>query len=83
MLAERGAGCIIFLSRSAAVQATANATFLRELEAWGCNVQLVTGTVADIAAVESLVADATMPIAGVLHLPVETRVCSSRYIKIK
>jgi hypothetical protein len=73
-LAERGAGSIIFLSRTAAAHATAHAGLLREIKAFGCNVQIVTGDVTDIVAVENLVTNATKPIAGVLHLPAVTRV---------
>lgn len=77
-LAERGAGSIIFLSRSASAQAAANASLFRELEAWGCSVQIVSGSVTDITAVEDMITDATKPIAGVLHLPIVIRVCSRR-----
>ena len=75
-LAERGAGSIIFLSRSASAQAAANANLLRELDALGCSVQIVTGSVTDITTVENLVSNATKPIAGVLHLPIVSMVCS-------
>jgi D-arabinose 1-dehydrogenase-like Zn-dependent alcohol dehydrogenase len=78
-LAERGAGSIIFLSRSAFVQAAANANLLRELDALGCSVQIVTGSVTDITTVENLVSNATKPIAGVLHLPIVSMV-RSRWI---
>ena len=74
-LAERGAGYIIFFSRSASAQAAENSSLLRELEALGCSVQIVTGDVTNIADVVSLVANATRPIAGILHLPIVTRVC--------
>lgn len=77
-LAERGAGSIIFLSRSASTQAAANYNFLRELEALGCSVQIVDGSVTDATVVENLVARATKPIAGVLHLPMMTRVSGCR-----
>jgi D-arabinose 1-dehydrogenase-like Zn-dependent alcohol dehydrogenase len=75
-LAERGAGSIIFLSRSASAQAASNANLLLELDALGCSVQIVTGSATDITTVESLVANATKPIAGVLHLPIVSMVCS-------
>jgi D-arabinose 1-dehydrogenase-like Zn-dependent alcohol dehydrogenase len=75
-LAERGAGSIIFLSRSASAQAASNAHLLRELDALGCSVQIVTGSVTDITTVENLVTNATKPIAGVLHLPIVSMVCS-------
>jgi hypothetical protein len=75
-LAERGAGSIIFFSRSASAQAVANASLLRELEALGCSVQIITGSVTDSITVDNLVTNATKPIAGVLHLPIVTRVCS-------
>jgi hypothetical protein len=77
-LAERGAGSIIFLSRSASAQAAANANLLLELDALGCSVQIVTGSVTDITTVDNLVANAAKPIAGVLHLPIVSMVCSRR-----
>jgi hypothetical protein len=73
-LAERGAGSVIFLSRSASEQAAANGALLREIEDLGCSVQIVTGSVTDMTTVESLITNATKPIAGVLHLPLVNRV---------
>lgn len=75
-LAERGAGHIIFLSRSATEHATANVSFLSELRALGCSVEVVAGNVADAATVERVVAKSPKPIAGVVHLPVVVWVCS-------
>jgi NAD(P)-dependent dehydrogenase (short-subunit alcohol dehydrogenase family) len=75
-LAERGAGHLIFLSRSATEHATTNVSFLRELRALGCSVEVVSGNVADAATVERVVANSPKPIAGVVHLPVVVWVCS-------
>jgi hypothetical protein len=69
-LAERGAGHIIFLSRSATEHATSNVSFLRELRALGCSVEVVAGNVADAATVKRVVANSPKLIAGVVHLPV-------------
>ncbi|KAF7503264.1 hypothetical protein GJ744_004055 [Endocarpon pusillum] len=66
-LAERGAGCIIFLSRSAR-SSTANDSIIQDVEASGCEVQLFAGSVTDAAIVENVVANAAKPIAGVVHL---------------
>nr|A0A455LLX1.1 RecName: Full=Highly reducing polyketide synthase atnH; Short=HR-PKS atnH; AltName: Full=Arthripenoid biosynthesis cluster protein H [Arthrinium sp.]AYO60881.1 HR-PKS AtnH [Arthrinium sp.] len=66
-LAERGAGCIIFLSRSASAGAE-NQSLVSELKALGCETQIATGSVTDAVAVDKLVANAAKPIGGVLHL---------------
>ncbi|XP_014551027.1 hypothetical protein COCVIDRAFT_113947 [Bipolaris victoriae FI3] len=66
-LAERGAGCIIFMSRSASAGAETR-SLVQELKLLGCETQIATGSVTDATAVEKLVANAAMPIAGVLHL---------------
>jgi hypothetical protein len=76
-LAERGARHIIFLSPSASKHAAANASFLHELDSLGCSYQIVTGSVENLTTVENIVANSPEPIAGVLHLPVVVRVCSS------
>lgn len=76
-LAERGACHFIFLSPSASKHAAVYASFLRELDALGCSYQIVTGSVENLTTVETIVANSPKPIAGVLHLPVVVRVCSS------
>ena len=73
-LAERGAGCIIFLTRSASATAE-NADLIRDLDALGCMTQIVTGSVADARAVDRLVDNAPKLIAGVLHLALVLNVC--------
>lgn len=75
-LAERGAGYIIILSRSASKHASENTSWLLELDALGCTVEIVSGSVDDAAFVESIVDKAAKPIAGVVHLPVVVRVRS-------
>lgn len=76
-LAERGAGSIIFLTRSASASA-ANQDLISELSALGCETQIVTGSVTDAGTVERLVGNATKPIAGVLHLALVLRVRTCR-----
>lgn len=76
-LAERGARHIIFLSPSASKHAAIHAGFLRELDALGCTYQIVTGSVENLNTVKNVVAKSPKPIAGVLHLPVVVRVCTS------
>lgn len=72
-LAERGAGCIIFMSRSASAGAETR-SLVQELKLLGCETQIATGSVTDATAVEKLVANAAMPIAGVLHLALVLKV---------
>lgn len=74
-LAERGAGCIIFLTRSASATA-ANDEIIFELNALGCLAQVVTGSITEITTMENLVVNAAKPIAGVLHLALVLRVYS-------
>ncbi|KAF2130682.1 ketoacyl-synt-domain-containing protein [Dothidotthia symphoricarpi CBS 119687] len=66
-LAERGAGCIIFMSRSASAGAESR-SLVHELKALGCETQIAIGSVTDVTAVDRLVANAAKPVAGVLHL---------------
>jgi NADPH:quinone reductase-like Zn-dependent oxidoreductase len=67
-LAERGAGLIIFMSRSASADGDDERLLIQELNALGSQVQIVPGSVTDEAAVADLVAKAAKPIAGVMHL---------------
>ncbi|RYP85129.1 hypothetical protein DL769_001033 [Monosporascus sp. CRB-8-3] len=67
-LAERGAGSLIFMSRSASPSGESENLLIQELKALGCQAQIVTGSVSDAATVEAMVANAAKPIAGVLHL---------------
>ncbi|KAK8074380.1 hypothetical protein PG997_009043 [Apiospora hydei] len=78
-LAERGAGSIVFLSRSAPPSAERQA-LEQELKALGSDTQIMTGSVADAAAVERLAANAAKPIAGVLHLALVLKV--STYVQM-
>ncbi|KAI9148933.1 CcqE [Paramyrothecium foliicola] len=71
-LAERGAGSIIFMSRSATANEESEA-LSRELRALGSEVQIFQGSVSDATAVQALVAGASKPIAGVLHLALVLR----------
>lgn len=74
-LAERGAGHIIFFSRSASDHATTHSSFLCELSELGCSYQIVSGSVEDITTIEKVIANSTKPIAGVVHLPLVVWVC--------
>lgn len=77
-LAERGAGSIIFMSRSASPIGESESQLVQELNALGSQVQIITGDVADEAAVKSLVANAAKPVAGVLHLALVLKVSDHR-----
>lgn len=72
-LAEHGAKHLIFLSRSAGKTA-ADSCFIKELEAMGCSVNCVAGSVSDIATVQIAVKIAPYPIAGVLQMSMVLRV---------
>jgi hypothetical protein len=72
-LAERGAGCIIFMSRSASAGAESR-SLVHELKALGCETQIAIGSVTDATAVDRLVANAAKPVAGVLHLALVLKV---------
>lgn len=78
-LAERGAGCIIFLSRSASAGAETR-SLVQELKVLGCETQIATGSVTDATAVNRLVANAAKPIAGVLHLALVLKVSPAQAI---
>ncbi|KAI0202478.1 hypothetical protein F4808DRAFT_468584 [Astrocystis sublimbata] len=67
-LAERGARSLIFLSRTASAGGDKEQSLIKELEALGCQVQIVTGSVSDTATVQAMVANVAKPIAGLLHL---------------
>lgn len=77
-LAERGAGCIIFMSRSDSPMLRSQ-SLLHELKALGCDTQISTGSVADASVVDMMVANAAKPIAGVLHLALVLKVSCLPY----
>jgi hypothetical protein len=66
----------VFLSRSAG-DSEKDRSFIRELEAQGCAVQTIKGTVTELADVERAVAEAVKPIAGVFLMTMVLRVSSS------
>lgn len=66
-MATHGAKAIIFLSRSAG-KGKDDAAFIHELELMGCKAQMFAGDVCDEAMVKQIVAGATKPIAGVMHM---------------
>ncbi|KAJ6441494.1 cytochrome p450 monooxygenase [Purpureocillium lavendulum] len=66
-MVENGARHLIFLSRSARAGPQL-AGFVEDLAAQGCEVQLVPGSVSDLADVQKAVDAASKPIAGVMNL---------------
>ena len=73
-LAEHGAGSIIFFSRSASTFDEESVNLMREIEALGCEVQFLAGSVLDTDDINAMVANAAKPIAGVLNLAVVLKV---------
>ncbi|PON24523.1 KR domain-containing protein [Trichoderma gamsii] len=71
-MAENGAGELIFLSRSAQPGPKLDG-YVTELASQGCSVQLVAGSVSDMADVQRTVQSATKPIAGVINLSMVLR----------
>ncbi|KAL0933322.1 Lovastatin diketide synthase LovF 1 [Colletotrichum truncatum] len=66
-LAEHGARHLIFFSRSAEESAVEFPEYVEELQALGCTVQAISGSVDEIADVMKVVSSARTPIAGVLQ----------------
>ncbi|KAF2875795.1 polyketide synthase [Massariosphaeria phaeospora] len=65
-LALAGVKNLVFISRSGRTSKTEQ--FLQELEALGCSVQVVAGSVGDAEFVKSLPQQVEKPIRGVIHL---------------
>ena len=74
-MVERGARCLIFLSRSAGL-GTDDVAFFAELENMGCVVCPVAGKVQVKEDLEKAILKATKPIKGVVHLAMVLRVSS-------
>lgn len=72
-MVERGARHLIFLSRSAG-KGDGDQEFIRELEAQGCLVRAVCGSVDCLEDVENTVMNTSVPIAGVIHMSMVLRV---------
>ena len=72
-MVEQGARHLIFLSRSAESDSESQG-FLEELYSQGCEVQLVAGSISNLADVERAVQSATKPIAGVINLSMVLKV---------
>lgn len=72
-MVEQGARSIIFMSRSAKVTPELQG-YINELNSQGCEVQLVAGSVSNLANVESAVQNSPKPIAGVINLSMVLRV---------
>ncbi|RFU80508.1 polyketide synthase [Trichoderma arundinaceum] len=71
-MVEQGARHIIFMSRSAKFTPELQ-NYIRELGSQGCKVQLVAGSVSNMADVERAVNTAAKPIAGVINLSMVLR----------
>ena len=72
-MAEHGAKNLIYLSRSAGTTER-DKIFIKELEGYGCNVQMFPGSVSVLADVENVVQNAAKPIAGVMQMSMVLRV---------
>ncbi|KAE9977973.1 hypothetical protein EG327_007538 [Venturia inaequalis] len=70
-----GARSLAFLSRSGRNES--NDAYLNELEDMNCSVTVVQGSTADPAAVDRLIAEAPLPIAGVLQMSMVLRDCAT------
>ncbi|KAL6231526.1 hypothetical protein BDW75DRAFT_247843 [Aspergillus navahoensis] len=71
-MVQHGARHLIFLSRSAG-DVSNTAAFQEELEAQGCQVQFVAGSVVKVDDVRRAVRDARMPIAGAINMSMVLR----------
>ncbi|KAL1883305.1 Type I Iterative PKS [Diaporthe australafricana] len=71
-MAERGAGNLVYLSRSAGKGAE-DAALVEELAAMGCTAQLVEGSVTSLEDVRRAVKNARLPIAGVIQMSMVLR----------
>lgn len=72
-MVEHGARNFIYLSRSGGKGAD-DAAFHREMEAAGCTVQMIAGSVANLADVQGVIRQAEYPIAGILQMSMVLRV---------
>ena len=72
-MAEHGATNLVYLSRSAGTTERDKA-FVKELEGYGCNVQMFAGSVSVLTDVENAVKNAAKPIAGVMQMSMVLRV---------
>ena len=73
-LVECGARNMIFFSRSAG-KVTQDDSFIKELEAQGCFVQRISGSVTNLEDVKKVVSSAAKPIAGVLQASMVLKAC--------
>ena len=71
-MVENGARHLIFLSRSAG-DSDSDKAFIKELDAQGCGVQTIKGTVTDLESVKAGLAKAEKNIAGVFHMTMVLR----------
>jgi hypothetical protein len=72
-MVEHGARHFIYLSRSGG-KGVDDAAFVHEMKAAGCTIQIIAGSVASLADVQSVVRQAKYPIAGVLQMSMVLRV---------
>ena len=74
-MAERGAKNLIYLSRSGGTKPE-DVALLEELAAAGCEAQVFRGSVGNMADVQHAVANAHLPVAGVLQMSMVLKVGS-------
>lgn len=72
-MVEHGARNFVYLSRRGGKGAD-DAAFAREMEAAGCTVQMIAGSVANLADVQGVISQAKYPIAGILQMSMVLRV---------
>ncbi|KAJ5124866.1 Acyl transferase/acyl hydrolase/lysophospholipase [Penicillium bovifimosum] len=73
-MVEQNARELVFLSRSAG-KSEEDQAFVRELEAQGCHVICIAGSVTDLKVVKDAVATCTRPLAGVLQMALDLKDC--------
>lgn len=71
-MVEQGAKNLIYLSRSA--EDSTHKTFVSELRAQGCSVQLFKGNVSRLQDVKKAVQNASKPIAGMIQMSMQLKV---------
>lgn len=72
-MVENGARHLIYLSRSGGKRAE-DVALITELNAQGCTVQVVAGSVANLADVQRVINEARFPIAGIVQMSMVLKV---------
>ena len=82
-LAEHGAKNLIFLSRRGGSNNSETTALVEELAATGCSAQIVVGSVTNIDDVRHVIAQASLPIAGLIQMSMvlRVRIKEQRYIQ--